>query len=136
MIKNREFWFQVFKYSVYLAVFINVFLFLRLELASSEHRFSGDFSFLQFIDAYTSTIDTAAWVILLILFELETYVIEDDQLKGTLEWIFKLIRAVCYFVVVSSLVGYVESFVWLLEFEPINLVDLCQLTEASWKGSR
>ena len=125
-------WFQIFKYSVYLAVFTNVFLFLQKDLNSVVHRFEGAVNFSNLLEAYTSTIDTAAWVILLILFELETYVLSDEKLKGGLQWIFKLVRGVCYVFIVSSFFGYVSNYIWLQDFEKTNIKVLCEVTGESW----
>lgn len=125
-------WYQLFKYSVYTAVFINVFLFLRKELASGAHRFSEGFTLENFTDAFTSTIDTAAWVVLLILFELETWVIPYEKLQGSLKWIFRAIRALCYAVIVTSFFGYIQNYFWLAPFELVDLTSLCEFTGQSW----
>jgi len=125
-------WYQIFKYSVYFAVLTNVFLFLQKDLNSVAHRFEGEVNFSNLMEAYTSTIDTAAWVILLILFELETYVIPDEKLKGSLQWIFKFIRGICYIFIVSSFFGYVSNFIWLQGFEKTNITTLCEASGESW----
>lgn len=129
-IKQR--WFQVFKYSIYAAVFINVFLFFKKEIASSAHRYAEISSFSQFLEAYTSTIDTAAWAILLFLFELETYIIPDEKFQGGLEWLFRIIRGFCYVVIVSSFLGYCSNYSWLQKFDAVELTTLCTVKGQSW----
>lgn len=124
--------FQVFKYGVYAAVFTNVFLFLQKEVASSAHRFADGFSWTNFLEAYTSTIDTAAWAVLLLLFELETYIISEEKMKGSLQWLFRIIRGLCYAVVVSSFIGYCNNYGWLMSFESINIQSLCEVVGQSW----
>ena len=96
------------------------------------HRFEGEVSWSNLIEGFTQTIDTAAWVILLILFELETYVISDEKLKGGWQWVFKIIRGFCYVVIVSSFMGYVTNHLWLQDFEKTNVKELCELTGKSW----
>lgn len=128
----RRNWYQLFKYSVYTAVFINVILFLRKEWLAGLHRFSEGITLENFVGAFTSTIDTAAWVLLLFLFELETYVIPDDKLKGRLQWIFKLIRSACYVVIVTSLLGYISEYFWLDKFERVAIKELCAVEGKSW----
>lgn len=128
----KKYGYQIFKYSVYLAVFINVFLFLVKDIASSAHRFSGNYTFAEFLDAYTSTIDTGAWVILLLLFELVTYIIPKEKLKGGLQWLLRIIRGVCYIIVVSSFFGYLGGLFWLQNFENSEIKTLCEVTEKSW----
>lgn len=129
---KRISWYPVFKYAVYGALLINVLLFLNRELASSEHRFGSGFSLLEFIEAFTATIDTAAWIILLLLFELETYVLPEEKIKGALKWIFMGIRTFCYVFVVYSFFGYLNNYLWLGYFEPASIQSLCNQIGHSW----
>lgn len=127
----KKYRFQFFKYAVYTALFFNVIFFFQEEMAASAHRFAEGFTLFEFIEAFTSTIDTAAWVVLLLLFELETYIIEDDKLKGGLLWFFHIIRAFCYCFVVYSFWGYLNNYLWVLEFEPIANLSLCEFVDQS-----
>jgi general stress protein CsbA len=129
---KRTTWFQIFKYGVYTAVFFNVILFMNREFEAGAHRFSEGFTLENFMEAFTSTFDTAAWVILLLLFELETYIIPHEKMKGNLKWIFPLIRGGCYIVIVSSFIGYCNNYVWLQKFEKINIESICEVTGQSW----
>ena len=125
-------WYQIFKYTVYTALFFNILFFLIDELGAFSHRFEGNFEWLDFIDAFTATIDTAAWVVLLILFELETYVIDDKKLKGWLGTLFRFIRGFCYIFIIYSLWGYMASYTWLQNFDIIDQTEICQLNGHSW----
>ena len=78
-------WFQLFKYAVYSLLILNVFLFLNKELKAAAHRFADGIIWSDMIDAFSSTIDTGAWVILILLFELETFLLSDEQLKGNIK---------------------------------------------------
>ncbi len=124
--------FQIFKYAVYLSVFTNVFLFLRKDIAAATHRFGGDFSMSQIFEAYTNTIDTAAWVILLILFELETYVIPKDKMTRELSLFFRTIMIGCFLVIFSSFLGYVEGVKWLNGYEKTSINNICEVAGQSW----
>ena len=46
---------------------------LAEESAAAQLQFSSGINLSQFIEAYATTIDTAAWVVLLLMFELETH---------------------------------------------------------------
>jgi len=129
---NRKNWYQIFKYSVYLAVLTNVFLFLIKEGNAAAHRLDGEYGLTEFISAYVSTIDTTAWAVLLILFELETYVIPVDKLKKGLQWFFMLIRGGCYAIVLTSLWGYIGGWIWLQGFEGVTIGGLCEVVGQSW----
>src|SRR5680860_944551 len=116
-IKNIKLsWFQVFKYTIYLLLSYNIYLFLMDDLVSSRTMFSSGLSLKDIIVGFPGTIDTTAWVILLIVFELETYVIEDDKLKGGLKWILNTVSALCYIIIVYSFYGYVSKYLWFFNF--------------------
>ncbi len=123
---------QVFKYLVYLAVLTNVFLFLQKELKAATHRFGADFSIFQVFEAFTSTLDTAAWVILLFLFELETYVIPRQKITAFFQWLLTGLRGLCFVAIFSSFLGYVKGYNWLKYFEETPIIELCELVGQSW----
>ena len=74
--------FQIFKYLVYVLLAYNVLLWFREDLAASAVTFGETVTWRNVVEAYSATIDTAAWVVLLLLFELETAVISDQKLQG------------------------------------------------------
>lgn len=127
----KKYWFQFFKYTVYVALFFNVIFFFQEELQASQHRFLEGFSLFQLIEVFTSTIDTAAWVVLLLLFELETYLIDEDKIKGGLLFIFHAVRAFCYVFVLYSFWGYWNNFFWIIDFDNISATSLCSFSGQS-----
>ena len=74
--------YRIFKYSIYCFLAYNVWLFYLDELSASAQLFSDGVTWRNTMEAYSATIDTIAWVVLLLLFELETAVIPDEELKG------------------------------------------------------
>lgn len=128
----KKHWFQLFKYAVYLAVLTNVFLFLKKDLASTAHRFGSDFSIFQLFEAFTNTLDTAAWVVLLLLFELETYVLPKAKMKPALKWLIRGISAICMLFIFSAFYGYLQSYFWLNGFTTAPIDKVCALIGESW----
>ena len=118
---------QFFKYSVYLLLCINIFLFLHEEWLASDHLFTGGVSLTHIIQAFAQTIDTAAWVVLLLLFELETYVLDDDKIKGPLKWTVHGVRAACYVIIVYAVYGYSVKCIDLYQLLALPAEDLCSL---------
>jgi hypothetical protein len=76
--------FRAFKYAIYCLLAWNLFLFFQEDFAASANTFGDTVTWRNVVEAYSATIDTAAWVVLLLLFELETAVIPDEKLKGKL----------------------------------------------------
>ena len=66
-------WFRIFKYSVYLLLAANILFFFLEEWQATSHTFAAGVSLADIISGFAATIDTAAWVILLLLFELDHF---------------------------------------------------------------
>ncbi|MDX1459519.1 MAG: hypothetical protein R3348_00490 [Xanthomonadales bacterium] len=126
-ITRSELVFRAFKYTIYCLLAWNVFLFFREDLAASAQTFGDAITWTNFVEAYSATIDTLAWVILLLLFELETAVIDDDKLKGGLKWLFTGIRAVCYFFITWAFWGYCVKYGLVSILMPFTVADPCLL---------
>ncbi len=69
---SRDNVYKFFKYAVYAALTINVYLFFAEEWAAAAHRFVDGIALEDVIEGFAASIDTAAWVVLLLMFELET----------------------------------------------------------------
>ena len=125
-------WFQLFKYTVYSLLILNVFLFLNKELKAAAHRFVDGVIWSDMIDAFSSTIDTGAWVILILLFELETFLLSDEQLKGNIKWLLRILRSFSYVVICYAFYGYLAKYGWVMDFVSIDETTLCQHIGESW----
>ena len=68
--------YRAFKYSIYGLLTLNIFLFFQEESLAIQQTFSQGMNLGDIIQGYAATIDTAAWVLLLLLFELTTSVLE------------------------------------------------------------
>ena len=119
--------FRLFKYVVYALLCINVYLFFSEEAAASGQFLAQGITWANFIQAFSATVDTLAWVILLLLFELETAVIPDDRLRGRLKWVLSGVRGVCYTFIVYSFYGYATKYIAMAQWLPLNVSDACTL---------
>jgi hypothetical protein len=117
-----------FKYIVFILLSINIFVFLQDELDASTHLFAGGITFANIIEAYAATIDTASWVILLLLFELETEVIDDEKLKGPTKWAIHWTRWLCSAFIVYALYGYIAKLIGLSNYQLSEIANLCSQT--------
>jgi hypothetical protein len=120
--------FQAFKYVVYLLLAMNVYWFFAEEFLAAKVQFPNGVGLKVMIEAYAATIDTAAWVVLLLMFELETYVLEDEQFTRPVTWSLHSLRAICYAFIVYAFYGYLVNLFALDGMTPIaNVTDLCAL---------
>jgi len=114
--------FQAVKYATYLALCGNILFFLREELGSLEHTFTGALSPAETVQVFAATLDTAAWVVLLLLFELETWVLDDDRITGWTRRSLHGVRMLCGVAIFWAFLGYCAELItlyqvtWLSDF--------------------
>lgn len=119
--------YRVFKYTMYSLLAINIVFWFREDLAASAQTFADGVSWRNAVEAFSSTVDTVAWVVLLLLFELETAVIPDEKLRGSLKWVLSAIRAVCYTFITYALWGYLAKYGLITDLLPLAASDPCAL---------
>lgn len=120
-------WFRIFKYTIYCLLAYNIWLFFLEDFSASSQTFADGVTWRNLVEAYSATVDTFSWVILLLLFELETAVIPDDKLHGSLKWVLAGVRAICYFFITYSFYGYIVKYGVVTNLQPFNIADVCAL---------
>lgn len=133
---NRYTLYQVFKYALYVFLAMNVYWFFTEEFAANKLLYPDGVEFRDIIDAYAATVDTAAWVVLLLMFELETYILEDHHFTRSVTWSLHSLRAICYAFIVYAVSGYVGNLVSVLDVSVMaGVSDLCSLVSDGWSYS-
>ncbi len=133
MISDRGRLFQLFKYAVYALLTANVFIFFAEEWAAAPHRFANGLAPGDIIEGFAATIDTAFWVLLLLMFELETFILDDKHFTPGVTWTLHGLRAVCYAFIVYSFYGYIVKALFLIGATPLAGVgDLCSIVDGQW----
>ena len=125
--------FQTFKYIVYVLLAMNIYWFYSEESAAAVVQFANGVALSDLIEAYSATIDTAAWVVLLLMFELETYVLDERHFTRRVAWSLHGLRAICYAAIIYAFFGYVANLTTLNEIMPLSdVTDVCALLPDSW----
>lgn len=119
--------FRAFKYTIYCLLALNIYLFFAEEYLASIEVFGDGIGLANLTEAFSATIDTAAWVVLLLIFELETAVIPDEKLDAGLKWILFAIKAVAFGFILWAFWGYVAKWGYLAETVPFSVADVCSL---------
>lgn len=134
MIPDRSKLFPFFKYTIYALLVLNVYLFFAEEWAASAYRFeNGGVGLTEIIEGFAASIDTAAWVVLLLMFELETSVLADDRVSRRTTMTMHTLRALCYVVIVYAFYGYLSKLLFMLGAAPLpGVSDLCSLAGGEW----
>jgi hypothetical protein len=120
------------KYLVYVLLSFNIFFFLQEELLALEHTFAGEIELGQIIQSFAATIDTSAWVVLLLLFELETSALDDSRITGATRWLLHGIRGLCSVAIVYAFTGYYAELVTLYDIAALEIDSACALVGQDW----
>jgi hypothetical protein len=125
--------YDLFKYVVYALLAFNIAVFFSEEWAASAHRFVNGVNFSQIIEAFAATIDTAAWVVLLLMFELETHVLEDHHFTRKVTIALHSLRAICYAFILYAFYGYLTKLLFQFGVTAApDINDLCALVADQW----
>lgn len=126
--------YQIFrwvKYLTYALLSLNIWLFFAEEIDSARFAIATGEEVAMGIQLFSATLDTLAWVILLLLFELETAVIPDDRLRGSLRFVIHGVRMLCTLAIVMAFLGYFGEWRTLLPSE-LLMGDACTRASEGW----
>lgn len=130
---TRRSLYQAFKYTIYLLLTYNIVVFFTSEFTAAATQFSDGVGRWDMIEAYAATIDTTAWVVLLLMFELETYVLEDRHFTPAISRSLHVLRAICYGFIIYSFYGYIVNLLTLFDVSALpNVANLCALATDNW----
>ncbi len=127
--RNAYTLFTLVKYLTYAALCFNTWLFFQEELGALQHTFADGFKPQQFIQVFSATIDTFSWVVLLLLFELETWIIPDEKLTGWVKRSIHWVRLLCGVIIVYAFTGYWAELAQFFRLQAQPVSDLCQLAD-------
>ncbi len=120
--------FVAFKYTVYGLLIVNIGLFFQEESVAIEQTFSQGMRLREVIQGYAATIDTAAWVLLLLMFELETSVLSATTLsQPRVKLIFWALRLFSYGFIGYAFYGYFTKMLFIHGISPFAVSDVCAL---------
>ena len=121
---------QTIKWSVYALVIINFGFYIRNDWVIAGHTLYAGSSILEVSRAFATTIDESAWIILLLLFELETYLLSDEPLSRAKTLLMQGVRVVCYISLAHTLYAYGVYLTEIYASVPVEgVTNLCQLIE-------
>ena len=116
------------KVVVYTLLLINFVQYVAMDWVTYGHTLHAGSTFLDWTRAFAVTIDESAWIALLVLFEMETYLLADNSLSRRQALLIQFIRVVCYISLGHTLYAY---SVYVHELNSAVLIEgvssLCQL---------
>lgn len=125
--------FTLFKYSVYTLVALNVYLFFAEEWTASLLQYPDGVPAGSLIEAFAATIDTAAWLILILMFEAETSLLSPAHFTRRVVWSLHLLRIFSYCFIVYAFYGYIVNVQVVGHVEIAGgITNLCDAVSANW----
>ena len=122
---------QSVKWIVYSLLLVNFALYLNWDWHAATHSMGPAEPLIKWLQAYAASIDYAAWLVLILLFELETYALSDAAFTPLVSRLVHGIRLICYLFVLHTVYAYsVNTYEVYFEVEQAaGVSDLCQVAD-------
>jgi len=121
---------QVVKWTVYLALIVNFGVYASDDWMAYHSALAPGAPWADTFEMFATTIDMAAWLGLVFLFELETYALPDEAFKGWVTKAIHIVRIVCYLGIGYAAYGYTVSTLDYYDFVEVDgVTDLCQIAD-------
>ena len=122
---------QAVKWTVYGLLLINFGFYIFEDWTRASHTLHEGSSLLDWTSEFATSIDESAWFLLLFMFELETYVLEDRHWKGWVAHSVRGVRLFCYLMIAHTVYAYGDYLIDLQPTVPVeNASHLCSLSGA------
>lgn len=122
---------QTIKWIVYTLLIINFGYYIVEDWTRALHVLRDGAGVLDWAAEFAASIDELGWFILLAMFELETYVLEDKEWKGWVKHTVRGLRVACYVMILHTVYAYAMSVMNLYPTNAVdNVWDLCELSDA------
>ena len=122
---------QGVKWTVYTLLIVNFGFYIVDDWVRASHTLHDASTFLDLTREFATTIDESAWFLLLFMFELETYALDDAAWKGWVARVVHGVRIVCYVMVAHTIYAYANSVIDLQPTVPVEeSANLCDLADA------
>ncbi len=122
---------QIIKWVVYTLLIINFVFYVIEDSGRAVYTLHAGSTFLDWTGAFATTIDETGWFVLLAMFEIETYVVDDENLKGWVAAMLHGIRLLCFAMIAHTVYAF---FFVVVSLQPTvvveNVSSLCDMTDA------
>ncbi len=123
--------FRIFKVVIFWILMVNLLYYLYEDVTAYLYLAPGS-TLSDSLEAFAVTIDYVAWMVLIVLFEMETSAQAKDRLTGGRKWMISGLTAVCYFVLVYAAYGYTVALVDSYNYEPIESESACYFANTNF----
>ncbi len=121
---------QTVKWIVYALLIVNFVFYIFEDWNRALHTLDTGSTFLDWTGEFATSIDESAWFLLLFMFELETYVVEDENWKGWVAHTVRGIRLACYAMIAHTIYAFTITVINLQPTMAVeNVSNLCDMAD-------
>jgi len=122
---------QAVKWTVYAMLVVNFGFYVSEDVSRSVYTLTAQSGFLQWSNAFATTIDILAWLLLILMLELETYQLDDRAWKSWVPRIVRGTRLICFAFIAHTVFAYSTTVREYAATQPVeNASSLCDLADA------
>lgn len=119
--------FVLFKCFIYSALCLNFYFYILDDLSAAQGLLQGAWDWREFSNVFAVSIDTGAWIALLVVFEIETSVLNPESTYPAVSWLLAGISAACYISIAYAFTSYLGKYFLFSDVIPYNLGPVCDL---------
>lgn len=121
---------QAIKWTVYTLLIINFLFYVFEDWNRALHTLRPESGFLDWTNEFATSLDESAWFILLFMFELETYVLEDEHWTGWVAHTVRGARLICFAIIAHTVFAFTDTVIDYEKTVPVeNVTNLCEMAE-------
>ncbi len=122
---------QAVKWTVYTLLIINFGFYIAEDWNRALHVLHEGSTFLDWTGEFATSIDESAWFLLLFMFELETYVLDDEDWKGWIAHTVRGVRLFCYVMLAHTVYTFTLDLIDIQPTVPVEgVTNLCSMVDA------
>lgn len=120
---------QAVKWIVYALLLINWVFYIHEDWDRAIHTLNPNSTVFQWAREFATTIDVSAWFVLLLMFELETYLLDDEDWTSRVAKTVHTIRAICFLMILHTVYAFAVT---TIDYQPTvaveNVSSLCDMS--------
>ena len=124
---------QRLKWVIYTFLSINFFYYWYEDWNAAQFTLTNGSTFNDWVSAYAATWDFISWLVLIAIYEIETYWLEDDFDNKLVTALMQLTKAICYGLILRTTYAYVGNLNDVMNVSVIpNVTELCNLANQNY----
>ncbi len=122
---------QTIKWTVYALLIVNFVFYVFEDWNRAMHTLNAGSSMLKWTGEFATTIDELGWFLLLFMFEIETYIVDDEDWTGWIAHTVRGVRMFCYALIAHTVYAFAVVVIGLQPTVPVEgVADLCDMAGA------